>query len=105
MAVATHRLGADRTPALALGVVGLGVFGVLTGIGLAIGEYQALIISLSLLAAVAVMADFRIGAVLLLVMMPVEGSFLFPHNMLGVTGLNPFNMVLGATLLSFVVRG
>jgi len=105
MAVATHRLGADRTPGLALGVIGLGVFGVLTGIGLAIGEIQALVISLSFLAAVAVLADFRIGAVLLLIMMPVEGSYLFPHNMLGVTGLNPFNVVLGATLVAFLIRG
>src|SRR3954470_15008451 len=105
MAVATHRLGADRTPGLALGVIGLGVFGVLTGIGLAIGEIQALVISLSFLAAVAVLADFRIGAVLLLIMMPVEGSVLFPHNMPGVTGLNPFNVVLGATLVSYLIRG
>ena len=105
MAVGTARLGAERTPGLALGVVGLGLFGVLCGIGLAVGEYEALIISLSLLAAVAVLADFRVGAVLLLIMMPVEGSYLFPHNMLGVTGLNPFNVVLGATLLAFLVRG
>ncbi|HWI37907.1 MAG TPA: O-antigen ligase family protein [Burkholderiales bacterium] len=105
MAVGTARLGAERTPGLALGVVGLGIFGVLCGIGLAVGEYEALIISLSLLAAVAVLADFRVGAVLLLIMMPVEGSYLFPHNMLGVTGLNPFNVVLGATLLAFLVRG
>ena len=105
MAAGTARLGADRTPGLALGVVGLGVFGVLCGIGLAIGEIQALIISLSLLAAVAVMADFRIGAVLLLIMMPVEGSAFFPHNMLNVTGLNPFNVVLLATLVSYLIRG
>jgi O-antigen ligase len=105
MAVTTARLGAERTPALALGVVGLGIFGVLCGIGLAVGEFQALIISVSILAAVAVLADFRVGAVLLLVMMPVEGSYLFPHNMLNVTGLNPFNVVLFATLVSYFVRG
>ena len=105
MTVSTARLGADRTPALALGVVGLGVFGVLCGVGLALGEIQALIISLSILACVAVFADFRVGSVLLMVMLPVEGSYLFPHSMLGVTGLNPFNLVLGATLISYLIRG
>jgi O-antigen ligase len=105
MAVMTHRLGAERTPGLALGLIGLGLFGVLCGIGIAVGEVQALILCLSVLAAAAVLADFRVGAVLLLVMLPVEGSYLFPHNMLNVTGLNPFNVVLGATLVSFLVRG
>jgi hypothetical protein len=38
MAVSTARFGAERTPGLALGVVGLGIFGVLCGIGLALGE-------------------------------------------------------------------
>ena len=105
MTVSSARLGAERTPGLALGVIGLGVFAALCGVGLAIGELQALIIALSVLAAVAVMVDFRVGAVLLMVMLPVEGSYLFPHSMLGVTGLNPFNVVLGATLVSFLLRG
>src|SRR4051812_31227539 len=104
MTVSTARLG-ERTPGLALGVVGLGLFGVLGGIGLAVGELPALFISLSILACLAVFADYRVGAVMLMVMLPVEGSYFFPHNMLGVTGLNPLNMVLGATLVSFLVRG
>lgn len=105
MAVLTNRLGAERTPGLALGVVGLAVFGVLCGVGLAIGELQALFFALSILACFAVLADFRIGAVLLMVMLPVESSYLFPRSMMGVTGLNPLNLVLAATLISFLVRG
>lgn len=105
MAVTTARLGAERTPGLALGVAGLAVFGVLCGIGLAIGEIQALVFALSILASFAVLADFRIGAVLLIVMLPIESSYLFPRSMLGVTGLNPLNIVLAATLISFVMRG
>src|SRR5437763_2010287 len=92
-------------PGLALGVVGLGVFGVVCGVGLAIGELQALVASLTILACAAVFADFRIGAVLLLVMLPVEGSALFPHSVFGVTGLNPLNLVLFATLISYLIRG
>jgi O-antigen ligase len=86
-------------------VVGLGLFGVVCGVGLAVGELQALVASLTVLACFAVLADFRIGAVLLLVMLPVEGSYLFPHSVFGVTGLNPLNLVLGATLVSYLVRG
>lgn len=105
MTVSAARLPADRGPGLALGVVGLGLFGVVCGIGLAVGELEALVASLTVLACFAVLADFRIGAVLLLVMLPVEGSYLFPHSVFGVTGLNPLNLVLAATLVSYLVRG
>ena len=105
MTAATARLPSERGPGLALGVVGLGLFGVACGIGLAIGELQALVASLTILACFAVLADFRIGAVLLLVMLPVEGSTIFPHSVFGVTGLNPLNLVLFATLCSYLIRG
>src|SRR5919201_1317500 len=105
MTVSAVRLPAERGPCLALGVVGLGLFGVACGIGLAIGELQALVASLTVLACAAVLADFRIRAVLLLVMLPVEGSYVFPHSVFGVTGLNPLNLVLFATLISYLIRG
>ena len=88
MTVSAARLPAHGTrgggPGLALGVVGLGLFGVVCGVGLAVGELEALVASLTVLACFAVFADFRIGAVLLLVMLPVEGSYLFPHSVFGV---------------------
>ncbi|HYL87287.1 MAG TPA: O-antigen ligase family protein [Burkholderiales bacterium] len=105
MTVASARLPSERGPGLALGVAGLGLFGVLCGVGLAVGELQALVASLTLLACFAVLADFRVGAVLLVVMLPVEGSYLFPHSAFGVTGLNPLNLVLFATLISYLIRG
>ena len=105
MAVSVARLPTERGLGLGLGVVGLGLFGVICGVGLAIGELQALVASLTILACAAVLADFRVGAVLLLVMLPVEGSYLFPHSVFGVTGLNPLNLVLFATLASYLIRG
>jgi O-antigen ligase len=105
MTALSARLSAERGPGIALAVVGLGLFGIAAGIGLAIGELDALIASLTVLACVAVLADYRIGAVLLVVMLPVQGSYLFPHNVFGVTGLNPMNLVLGATLISYLMRG
>jgi len=92
-------------PGLGLAVVGLGLFGIVCGIGVAIGELEALIAALTVLASFAVLADYRIGAVLLIVMLPVQSSYLFPHSVFGVTGMNPINFLLVATLVSYVVRG
>jgi len=71
MTAAAARLPTERGPGLALGVAGLGLFGVACGVCLALGELQALVASLTILGCLAVFADFRIGAVLLLVMLPV----------------------------------
>ena len=105
MSVISARLPDRGAPGLAAAIVGLGLFGILCGIGIAIGELQALIASLTVLAFVAVLVDYRIGAVLLIVMQPVEGSHLFPHSVFGLTGLNPLNLVLAATLISYLLRG
>lgn len=95
----------ERGPGLVAVAVGLGLFGIACGIGIAIGELQALVAALTLLGCFAVLADYRIGAVLLVVMLPVEGSYLFPHSVFGFTGLNPLNLVLFATLISYLLRG
>src|SRR5947207_4817748 len=105
MTAISARLSAERGPGMALAVVGLGLFGVVAGVGLAVGEFEALIASLTVLACGAVLADYRIGAVLLVVMLPVQGSYLFPHSVFGITGMNPINFLLVATLVSYVVRG
>ena len=84
--------------------VGLVAFAAAMGVALAYGEMAAFFIALSLIAGMAVMYDFRIGAVLLLVLMPMGATHLFPHALMGVPGLNPFNVVLGATLVSALAR-
>ncbi len=104
MATAVYSRG-ERSSGLTAGVIGFAAFALVCGVGLAIGELQALIASLTVLAAVAVLVDFRIGAVLLIVLTPIAASDLFPHEMFGFTGLNPLNLLLVATLGSFLVRG
>src|SRR5438132_1520211 len=98
MTVMNPRLGADggpgRGPGLVLGIVGLVLFAVLCGVGVAMGELQALIGAVTLLACVAVVVDFRVGAVLLMALLPIEQSYVFPHSMFGFTGLNPLNVLL-----------
>lgn len=76
-----------------------------SGYALALGEMAGLYIALSLLGGVAVLVDFRLGAVLLLVMLPASASTLFPHSLMQITGLNPLNVMLMATLGSYFVYG
>jgi O-antigen ligase len=99
------RLPAERGPGIATAAIGLGLFGIVCGIGIAVGELEALVAALSVLAAAATLVDYRIGAVLLVIMLPVESSYLFPHNVFGVIGLNPVNVVLAATLIAYLLRG
>ena len=75
------------------------------GYALALGEMAGLYVGLSLVFAVAVLFDFRVGAVLLVLMLPVSASALFPHGLLRINGLNPLNMMMLATLASYVIHG
>ena len=75
------------------------------GYALAMQEVQALYVGLAGAAAVAVLMDYRIGAILLLALLPVSSTSLFPRGMLGVTGLNPVNLLLAATLIAYLVKG
>ena len=94
-----------RGAGLGLAVIGLALLALLAGAGVALGELQAMYGVLSLIAAAAVLADFRFGAVLVVLMLPIEASVYFPHSLFGVTGLNPLNLVLAATLASYLLRG
>ncbi len=105
MTAMNARLGAERGPGLALGVALLALFGVLCGVGVAMGELQALIGAVTLVACVGVLIDFRVGAVLLMALLPIEQSYIFPHSMFGYTGLNPLNVLLVVTMISFMARG
>ena len=87
-----------------LAAIGLGAFGVLCGMALALGELQAFYVSLSLVVAIAVLFDFRIGAFLLVLVLPFGATQFFPRNLFGLTGLNPLNLLLIATLGSYVLR-
>ena len=88
-----------------MGVGALALVGMLMGVALVVGEVQAFWVGLSIMAAAAVMYDFRIGAVLLILMLPIGASTLFPRSLFGITGLNPLNMVMVATFASFIMHG
>ena len=75
------------------------------GYGLAVGEIEALWVGLSLAACVAILIDYRVGALLLILLLPVSATSLFPHSLMKITGLNPMNLLVGGTLAAYLVRG
>ncbi|MDM5179397.1 hypothetical protein PO883_19590 [Massilia sp. DJPM01] len=51
-----------------------------------------------------VMLDFRVGVAAAIVIMPLSALAFFPHEMLGIRGLNPLNLILFLTMVSYVVH-
>ena len=95
-------LTAARAQRLAA-VAGLAIFGAIWGVAVGMGGIAALIVCIALLAAVFCLRDFRAGVAMLIVIMPISQSYVFPHAMFGMTGLNPLNLLVAATLVSFVM--
>jgi O-antigen ligase len=95
----------ERTPGLGLGIGALVLFGVLCGVGIAVGEVEAMLAAVATIAVAAALIDYRFGAVTLLVLLPISNVWFFPHSMFGFTGLNPINVLAGATFVSFALRG
>jgi O-antigen ligase len=85
-------------------VLALAVAAVVSGAAVAVGDVTAVVLCVAALATVFVFMDYRIGVFLLILFMPVAPSTLFPHAMLGVTGFNPLNLLMGATVCSLIVR-
>ena len=81
------------------------LFAGLWGLVVALAGLNALYLCLSLLGCAFILRDFRIGVVLLILLMPISRSAIFPHAMFGVTGLNPLNVLLVGTLGSCLLRG
>jgi hypothetical protein len=83
---------------------GIAVLGAFWGAVIAVAGLNALYLFVSVLGCVFILLDFRIGAVLLILLMPISTSEFFPHAMFGITGLNPLNPLLAGTLVSYLLR-
>ena len=84
---------------------GIVLLGGACGVTLAVGGMTAFYLCASLLACGFVLADFRCGVVLLILLMPFSGSStLFPHEMFGIVGLNPLNLLLAGTCCSWLLH-
>ena len=85
-------------------IVGLTFFGLAWGALVAIGGFGAALACVSMVACACCLLDFRTGVTLLIIMMPISSSVLFPHAMFGLTGLNPLNLLLIMTLGIFLMN-
>jgi len=47
--------------------------------------------------------DFRVGVMMMILIMPISASYIFPRAMFGVTGLNPLNTLMIGTFASFLM--
>jgi O-antigen ligase len=84
---------------------GIALLGALFGVVLAAGGVTAFFLCASLLACAFVLADFRFGVAALILLMPISGSStLFPHEMFGIVGLNPINLLLAGTCASWLLH-
>jgi O-antigen ligase len=84
---------------------GIVLLGALCGVALAAGGMTAFILCAAGLACAFVLWDFRCGVVLLILLMPLSGSTtLFPHELFGIVGLNPLNLLLAGTLCSWLLH-
>lgn len=62
------------------------------------GIFPAIVFTVLALAVVVVF-NYRLGVWLLVLLLPFAATYLIPRQMLGVTGLNPVNALLAATLI------
>src|SRR5712691_12821618 len=84
---------------------GLALLGAFWGSAVAVANWNALYLCVSLLGCVFILRDFRIGVILLILLLPLSRSYVFPREMLGIKGLNPFNLLLIGTLGSCLLHG
>jgi O-antigen ligase len=75
------------------------------GYGIAVGELQALWLALAAAAGVAVLMDPRIGAILIIMLLPMSTTAIFPRSLMGIPALNPMNVLLAGALAAYVLRG
>ncbi|HUF79640.1 MAG TPA: O-antigen ligase family protein [Burkholderiales bacterium] len=83
---------------------GIAIVAALTGVLVAIAGLNALYLAFALIGCAFILLDFRIGVVLLIVLLPISRSAVFPHAMMGITGLNPLNLLLVGTLGSYFLQ-
>lgn len=86
------------------GIAGLGTLGLFWGALVGLAGLPAAILCIAAFACVFVMRDFRVGALLLIAIMPISQSQIFPRAMFGVTGLNPVNLLILTTGASLFMR-
>ena len=98
------RLWADARIRRAVMFMALALFGAFWGALLAVTEGAGLLLFIVAFSMVLILRDFRVGVAIMVLIMPLAQSYMFPHEMFGITGLNPLNLLLMATLTVYFMR-
>lgn len=73
------------------------------GAFVAVAGLSAALICAAAIVCVFTVRDFRVGVMMMILIMPISASYIFPRAMFGVTGLNPLNVLLIGTVASFLM--
>jgi len=97
----------DGSPQDARGWVfaGMALLGIFWGLVVAVAGLNGLYLCAALIGCAFILFDFRVGVVLLVLLMPISSTKFFPHAMLGINGFNPLNLLLVGTLGSYLLHG
>lgn len=82
----------------------LGLIAVFAGLTVPILGFLAPILLATALITLFILKDFRVGIVLVVLLTPISATSVFPHEMLGLKGFNPLNVILAATLGSYLLK-
>lgn len=84
-------------------IAGMVLLGLAWGAFVAVSEVSAALICLAAIVCVFTVRDFRVGVLVMIFIMPISASYIFPRAMFGVTGLNPLNLLLVGTFCSYLL--
>jgi O-antigen ligase len=84
-------------------VAALLVLGLFFGSFVALQGWSAVLVAVAAIVTVFTVRDFRVGVLVMIFIMPISASYIFPRAMFGVTGMNPLNVLLLGTLASYML--
>lgn len=96
-------LPADLPPRHIAAVAGMLLLGLAAGAFVALQGLSAALVTVAAVVTVFTVRDFRVGVLVMIFIMPVSASYIFPRAMFGVTGANPLNVLLVGTFLSYTL--
>lgn len=87
----------------AAAIAGMVALGLLWGAFVALSDWSAALICIAAIVCVFTVRDFRVGVLVMIFIMPISASYIFPRAMFGVTGMNPLNVLMVGTLASYTL--
>ena len=84
-------------------IAGLILLGLFWGTFVAYQGLSAALLCVAVVVSVFTVRDFRVGVLVMILIMPVSASYLFPRAMFGVTGLNPMNLLMVGTFAAYIL--